>query len=70
MKHIKEYPGLDHDFCRVCRYIPTEHYLIDLQSSIDKLVNKGRKQDSQELTALRNQLKKAKAIHDNHQWSL
>jgi hypothetical protein len=68
-KHIKDISGLDHDFCRICGYVPTEHYLNYLQGLIDKLVARNRKEDTTELKDLRKLLLLAKAKHENHQWS-
>ena len=69
VKHINDCPGLDHDRCRVCGYVPTEHYLNYLKDQIDKAQKRTNRGEGKEMKDLQSQLKLATAKHNNHQWS-
>jgi len=67
-KHINDCPGLDHDRCRICGYIPTEHHLNYLKDQIDKAQKLNTRGEGKEIKALQSQLKLAIAKHNNHKW--
>jgi hypothetical protein len=66
--HINDCPGLDHDRCRICGYIPTEHYLNFLKDQIDKAQKRNFRGEGKEIKALQSQLSMATAKHNNHRW--
>jgi hypothetical protein len=69
-KHINDCPGLDHDRCRICGYIPTEHHLNYLKNQIDKAQKPNTRGEGKKVEDLQLQLKLAIAKHRNHQWSI
>ena len=69
-KHINDCPGLDHDRCRICGYIPTEHYLNFLKDQIDKAQKRNTRGEGKEIKALQSQLAMATAKHRSHKWSI
>jgi hypothetical protein len=68
VKHINDCPGLDHDRCRICGYIPTEHYLNYLRDQIDKAQKPNTRGEGKKVEALQSQLRLAIAKHNNHGW--
>ena len=68
MKHINDYPGLDHDRCRICGYVPTEHHLNYLKAQIEKAQKPNTRGEGKEVKDLQLQLKLAIAKHNNHRW--